>query len=193
MFYLGDIPPDETIDFKFVTRDPFSAAPATLSGSPAVALYNANNTTESATGVTLTTDFDGRTGMNHVRIVGTTAGLLHSSGYQVVITAGTVGGVSVVGTPIAHFSCHNRSVHEGIYYGSVTTTSTASSIVDSNANTVFAVATSAVGLVLKWLSGALKGQAGIIGTYTVSPNTFGFDTNNDFTGAPTTGDRFMVL
>jgi hypothetical protein len=186
----GDYAPDGTLDFKFTTIDS-TGLPATLSGSPAVAIYDQNNTTEITAGITLTADFDARTGLNHVRIVGATAGLTHGHDYQVVITAGTVGGVSVVGYVVAQFSCHNRSVHEGIYYGSVTATSTAAAIIDSGAP--YTATDAPIGRVLIWLSGTLKGQAGVIGSYNTGTDTFGFDANNDFTGAPANGDRFMVV
>src|SRR5262245_22663316 len=152
----GDIAPDETLDVKFTTLGS-TGAPTQLAGSPAAAIYPNNSTTEITAGVTLTVDFDGRTGLNHIRIVAATAGLTHGNDYQIVLTAGTVGGVSMNGYVIGSFSCHNRSVHEGIYYGSVTATSTASSVVDSNANTVFAVDMSADGLGCTWLSLVLAG------------------------------------
>jgi hypothetical protein len=94
--YIGDFTPDATIDHKFTTVDS-TGLPTTLAGSPVVSLYEGNSTTESATGVTLSPDFDARTGLHNVRIVGATAGLAHAKDYTAVITAGTVGGVSVVG------------------------------------------------------------------------------------------------
>lgn len=186
----GDIAPDGTLDFKFTTIDATGAG-ATLGGSPAVAIYDQNSATEITAGITLTPDFDGRTGLNHVRVVAATAGLIHGHDYQVVITAGTVASVSVVGYVVAQFSCHNRSVHEGIYYGSVTATSTAAAIIDTGAP--YTATDAPVGRVLVWLSGTLKGQAGVIGTFNTGTDTFGFDTSNDFTGAPANGDRFMVV
>jgi hypothetical protein len=105
---LGDRAEDSTIDFKFPTRN-VSAAPATLAGTPVISVYKANGTTESVAGVTLTVDFDGKTGMHHVRI-DTSADAFYAiaNDYDVVITTGTVNSVSVVGYPVASFSIENR-------------------------------------------------------------------------------------
>lgn len=109
---LGDRAEDSTIDFMFQTRNT-SAAPATLAGTPAISVYKANGTTESTAGVTLTADFDSRTGLNHVRI-DTSSDAFYATGndYMVVITTGTVNSVSVVGTVVATFSIDNRSVSQ---------------------------------------------------------------------------------
>jgi len=104
---LGDRVEDATIDFKFSTRN-VSAAPATLAGTPVLSVYKSNGTTESTAGVTLTVDFDSRTGLNHVRLVTTDAFYAAGEDYEVVITTGTVNSVSVVGTTIATFSIENR-------------------------------------------------------------------------------------
>jgi hypothetical protein len=185
----GDIAPDETLDLKFTTLGA-DGTPTVLTGSPAAALYPNNSTTEITAGVTLTVDFDGRVGLNHIRIVAATAGIAHGNDYQVVLTAGTVGGITMSGYVVGSFSCHNRSVHEAIYYGSVTSTSTAAAIIDSAAP--YTATDAPMGRVLIWLSGTLKGQAGVIATFNTGTKTFGFDASNDFTGAPANGDRFMV-
>lgn len=82
---------------KFTTRD--AGVPTTLSGSPAVSVYKDDSTTESTAGVTLTVDFDGRTGLNHVTIDTSADTTFYANGhhYELVITAGTVAGNSVVG------------------------------------------------------------------------------------------------
>ena len=67
MINLGDIRLGDTIDFKFPTRNT-SSVPTTLAGTPVISAYVGNNTTEITTGITLTVDFDARTGMNHVRV-----------------------------------------------------------------------------------------------------------------------------
>ena len=110
MKYLGDITLDDTLDFKFTTADPSTGAPTTLSGTPAISIYEDNGTTEITAGVTLTADFDTRTGLNHVRIAATAAnGFEVGKNYQAVITTGTVGGTSAVGYVVAEFSIENRS------------------------------------------------------------------------------------
>jgi hypothetical protein len=68
MTYRGDIRLGDTIDIKFSTVDS-TGAPTTLAGSPAVAAYVGNSTTEITAGITLSVDFDSRTGLNNVRVV----------------------------------------------------------------------------------------------------------------------------
>lgn len=108
--YLGDVALGATIDFKFTTRAFASGVPTTLAGSPAVAAYVNNGTTEITAGITLTVDFDSRTGMHNVRAVLSGAnGYAAADNIAFALTAGTVGGTSVVGEVIAHASIEARS------------------------------------------------------------------------------------
>ncbi len=110
MQYLGNYTEDyTTLNFKFSTHKT-DGTPITLAGTPAVKVYKANSTsTETATGVTLTVDFDSVTGLHNV-LIDLSADAFYAVGndYSVVITAGTVNSVSVVGTVLAHFSIENR-------------------------------------------------------------------------------------
>src|SRR3990167_5336180 len=107
--YHGDIALGETIDIKFTTVST-TGAPTTLAGTPVVSAYPGNSTTELTTGITLTVDFDARTGLHNVRGVGTSGnGYATATNYALVITTGTVGGTSVVGYVIGTFSIENRS------------------------------------------------------------------------------------
>lgn len=111
MSYRGDIRLGATIDLKFTTRRFSTGAPFTLAGTPAVACYVGNGTTEITAGITLTADFDSRTGLNHVRVVATSGnGFAAGTDVDVVITAGTVDSVSVVGESVGSFSIQNRTV-----------------------------------------------------------------------------------
>jgi len=110
MTYRGDIRLDDTIDFKFTTRRFSTGAPFTLAGSPVISAYVGNGTTELTAGITLTADFDARTGLNNVRVVATAAnGYAAGTNVQLVITAGTVDAISVVGEVVAEFSIEARS------------------------------------------------------------------------------------
>lgn len=110
MNYYGDIALGSTIDLKFTTRRFTTGAPFTLAGTPAVSAYVGNSTTEITAGITLTVDFDSRTGYNHVRVVATSGnGFATATDVSLCITAGTVDGVSVVGEEVACFSIENRS------------------------------------------------------------------------------------
>jgi hypothetical protein len=107
--YHGDIRLGDTIDVKFTTRQ-ISGAPSTLSGSPVISAYPGNSTTELTAGITLSVDFDSRTGLNNVRVVATSGnGYATATNYTLVITTGTVNSVSVVGECIGSFSIEARS------------------------------------------------------------------------------------
>lgn len=109
MDYFGDIRLGDTIDFKFCTVNT-SGVPTTLAGTPAVSAYPGNSTTELTAGITLSVDFDSRTGMHNVRVVASSGnGYATATNYILVITAGTVGGSSVVGYVIGSFSIEARS------------------------------------------------------------------------------------
>lgn len=109
MSYLGDFRLGDTLDFGFTTVDS-TGAPATFSGSPAVAAYPGNSTTEITAGITLSVDFDTRTGLNNVRIVASGGnGYATATNYKIVVTSGTAGGTSIVGYVVGHFSIEARS------------------------------------------------------------------------------------
>lgn len=107
--YHGDIRLGDTIDIKFDTVSTVGA-PTTLAGSPVISAYPGNSTTELTAGITLSVDFDGRTGMHNIRIVATSGnGYATATNYTLVVTTGTVGGTSVVGYCVGSFSIENRS------------------------------------------------------------------------------------
>jgi hypothetical protein len=108
MTWLGDYAEDfATLNFKFTTA--VNGVPTTLSGTPAVSVYKANNITQSTAGITLTADFDSVTGLNNV-LIDLSADVFYAvaNDYMVVITTGTVGGKSVVGHVVGQFSIENR-------------------------------------------------------------------------------------
>lgn len=110
MRYVGDFFVSSIIRLAFNTSQA-DGTPITLAGTPVVSVYKDGSTTESTAGVTLTVDFDARTGM-HLVVIDTSAdGTFYSSGsdFRVVITTGTVNAISVVGTVIGAFSLANRS------------------------------------------------------------------------------------
>jgi len=109
MSYIGDFAEDyATLNTKFTTTGSTGAS-TVLAGTPAISVYKANGTTQSTAGITLTVDFDSVVGMNNV-LIDLSADAFYAVGndYQVVITTGTVGGVSVVGYVVAEFSIENR-------------------------------------------------------------------------------------
>jgi hypothetical protein len=122
MNYQGDITLGDTLDVKFTTVNS-SGVPTTLAGSPAVAAYVDNSTTEITAGITLTVDFDARTGLHNVRVVATSGnGYAAGTNINLVITAGTVSGNSVVGYVIGSLSIDKRAVNVAKWAGSATAT-----------------------------------------------------------------------
>ena len=109
--YLGDFSATSVIDFKFTTFRPSTGAPFTLAGTPAVSVYKDNDITQSTAGVTLTVDFDGVTGLHHVRITTASDATFYANGgeFECVITTGTVDAVSVVGSCIGRFTLRSQA------------------------------------------------------------------------------------
>lgn len=187
--YLGDFQPSAVIDAKFTTVNT-SGVPTTLAGTPAVLVYKDNSTTESAsTGITLTVDFDSRTGLHHVRIDTSQQSSFFTpqSDYQIVITAGTVGGTSVVGYVVGKFSIRNRPF-AGVVFGSaatgtLTTTSFTTNLTEATDNHYN-------GRRVVFLSGPLAGQATFISDYVGSTKRIDCVA---LTEAPANGDLFMIV
>jgi hypothetical protein len=102
---MRDYTVGDTFDIKFTTRAFATGIPTTLAGTPVISAYPDNSTTQLTAGLTLTVDFDAVTGLNNVRVVATGGnGYAAGSSYALVITTGTVGGVSVVGETVGEFT-----------------------------------------------------------------------------------------
>lgn len=102
---VGDGSAGGKIYRKFTTRAFSTGIPTTLAGTPVVSIYKDDSLSQSTAGVTLDVDFDSVTGLNHVTIDTSADGTFYSNGGQfyLVITTGTVGGVSVVGETVGEF------------------------------------------------------------------------------------------
>lgn len=113
MSYLGDIVEDATIRGSFNTRQ---ADGTPIDGSSlTAAVYKDAGATEITAGVALTVPFDSRTGLG-LFTVDTSASADYTTGsdYRVVLTAGTVDGVSVVGVCVGSFSIENRNTKANV-------------------------------------------------------------------------------
>lgn len=105
---LGDFVLGGTYYCKFTTPRFSTGAPFTLVGG-VVAAYADDSITQITAGLTLTVDFDGVPGLQHVTIAATNGnGYLTATDYMLVLTAGTVDGVSWAGRVIGYFSIENR-------------------------------------------------------------------------------------
>src|SRR5690606_31040776 len=127
MKHLGDFDLNTVVRDLFTTYSPNTGAPSALGvgSGPSVAVYKDNGTTQSASGVTLTLDFDGIPGLNSVTVDTTADGTFYSSGshFSVVILNGEVDGVSVVGACVFSFSLRrDSSLKTGTNTGAVSFT-----------------------------------------------------------------------
>jgi hypothetical protein len=106
----GDFRIGKTIHHKFMTVNA-SGKPTTLGDSPTLLVYVNASVSGVASGLTLTTDFDARTGLNHVQFLATTSvtGVTSGTEFQIVVATGSVSGISLNGYPICDFSLMNRS------------------------------------------------------------------------------------
>ena len=85
----------------FTTRS-LAGVPTTFGGTPVLSIYKYTNLTPIGTtadaAFTLTIDFDGITGLNAIDFSASTAnGFASETEYNIVVTTGTVDGVSVIG------------------------------------------------------------------------------------------------
>jgi len=109
--YQGDIQLADTIYWTFTTVST-TGAPTVLTGSPTATAYTDGGTTQSATGVTLTADFDSVVGLNLITVVATGAnGFATGETIDIVLDAGTVGGTTVVGYSVGTFSIERNPVN----------------------------------------------------------------------------------
>ncbi len=108
MSYQGNITALAALRFTFNTA--LNGAPITLAGTPSVAVYKDGGLTESTAGLTLTVDFDGKTGLHLVAVVTSADAAFYAAGHDftVVLAAGTVSGVSVAGTEVGGFAIQSR-------------------------------------------------------------------------------------
>jgi hypothetical protein len=217
--YLGDFKKGATIQFKFTTYRPSTGAPYLLAGTPLVRVYKVNNTTEISTGVSLTANFDGVTGLNHVEVV-TSDSIYDDPGqYEAVITQGTVDSVSVVGACVGRFtiglnadavwdeaySDHTTSGSFGrlmdilrkanLVTEGVVTSATANNTVMQFVSTTTDIANKADdhwrGQTLLFVSGNLTGQSTTVARFNTSTNTITVD--SPLTEAPAINDEFVMM
>ena len=96
---------EDTIHLAFTTRAFATGVPTVLAGTPVVSAYEAASAVQITAGITLGVDHDSVVGLNLLTIVATGAnGYEAGKDYNLVITTGTVGGVSVVGEVVGTFS-----------------------------------------------------------------------------------------
>lgn len=100
---LGDRVLGSTVTFQFTTA--VNGIPTALAGSPAISVYGSNSSTPITAGVSFTGSYNSTTGLNNVAVVASTAnGFAAGIDYSVVITTGTLSGISMIGYQVGTFS-----------------------------------------------------------------------------------------
>ncbi len=106
---MRDINLEDTIYPKFTTRIA-TGVPTTLAGTPVLSVYEENNLVQITAGVSVSVDYDGVTGLNQATVVATAAnGYEIGKSYDLIITTGTAGGISVVGEVVSSFTIEDSA------------------------------------------------------------------------------------
>src|SRR6266446_9703759 len=98
--YLGRRTKGDVVTWKFTLT--VSDVPTTLGTSPAVKGYEDGSATEFTGGITLTADYDGKTGLCELIVDTSNAAFSTGHFYDFVITAGAIGLVSPIGYVVGH-------------------------------------------------------------------------------------------
>jgi hypothetical protein len=207
---LGD-----SFDFKFTTRRFTTGAPHTLASSPVISAYLDNNTTEVTAGITLTADFDSRTGLNNVRVVASGGNGYSAGTWVFVITTGTVDSVSVVGEVVYEVVIGTvpanvtavggtsqtagdimGALNRNVVFGTVTTGGSTTSVPTSSLSPAAGVTDQFKGRVILFdratTTANLRGQGAPIDGST-SGGTITIAAGNALTTAPASGDTFTIV
>lgn len=199
----------DTIYLAFTTRAFVTGIPTTLAGTPVVKHYEDATLTPMTDGITLSVDHDGITGLNILSIVATGAnGFASGMDYNLVITTGTVGGVSVIGEVVGQFSIERDAVN----VVKISDDAAAATVLkDMYLNVITAGAVSDAGptasdfdtdltevtdnhyrlSVCIFTGGVLKGQHRKISVYTGSSKNIAV--SSPYTDSPANGDPFLIL
>lgn len=190
--HKGEVETASTVYGTFRTRAPSTGAPITLAGTPALSVYKNNSTTQSTTGVTLTVDFDSVTGLHHYAIDTSADATFYSPGssFEIVITTGTVDGVSAVGTPVGSFTLRNSTLRGTVGTGS-TTTSIVTSAMSPATGTADQIKDRVVVFDGNTTTAALRGQVAQISASSASATPT--LTVSTMVASPASGDKFTVV
>ncbi len=102
---MRDIKLEDTFRHQFTTRAFATGVPTVLAGTPVLSVLEENNATPITSGVTVSVDRASVVGLNEVTIIATAAnGYEIGKSYAIYISIGTVGGVSVIGEVVGHFT-----------------------------------------------------------------------------------------
>lgn len=109
---MRDITLGDTFYHQFTTRQFSDGVPTVLTGSQALSVLEENNAVPITAGVSVAVDRGSVVGLNEATIVATSGnGYEVGKSYAIYISAGTVGGVSVVGEVVGHFTIEKSAAH----------------------------------------------------------------------------------
>ncbi len=102
---MRDITLGDTFQHDFTTRQFSDGVPTVLAGSPVLSVLEGNNATPITAGVSVSVSRASVAGLNEATIIATGGnGYEAGKSYSIYISTGTVGGVSVVGEVVGHFT-----------------------------------------------------------------------------------------
>lgn len=102
---MRDITLGDTFRHHFTTRQFSDGVPTVLSGTPVLSVLEENNVTPITAGVSVSVDMASVVGLNEATIIATSGnGYESGKSYSIYISTGTVGGTSVVGEVVGHFT-----------------------------------------------------------------------------------------
>ena len=108
----GDYQLGDTIYLPFTTRAFATGVPTVLAGTPVIEIYEDASVTQITSAETLVVSIDSVVGFNMCSVVVSSGnGFGVGQSYTAIISTGTVGGVSVVGEVIGHFTVEMSAAH----------------------------------------------------------------------------------
>lgn len=195
---MSDYALGTTIYIAFTTRSFSTGVPTTLAGTPALSVLEENNATPITSGVSVSVDRASVTGLNEATIVASSGnGYEAGKQYALYISTGTVGGVSVVGEVVGHFTIEKASAlrpttagrtldvsaggEAGIDWANVGSPTTAVNLSATNIDTdqVVASVSGAVGSV----TGAVGSVTGAVGSVTGAVGSVTGDVGGNVVGS----------
>ena len=115
---MSDIKLGDTIYRSFTSRAFATGIPTVLAGTPVMSIDEDDGLTPITAGITLTVSHNSVVGKNMVKIIATGGnGFESGKDYNIYISTGTVGGVSVVGEVVGHFSIERSAAAQDLANG----------------------------------------------------------------------------
>lgn len=193
MTYLWDFAENATV-YKWFNTVGTDGSPITIGGTATAQVYKNGGTTQITTGVTITEDFDGVTGL-HLLTVDMLADAAYTTAadYVAVLSVGTADGVSIVGGCIVQWSCENRRVN-AIKDGAIDVDTFAADTLSSDADIATAVAAElGDGSAFTAIPNAVIEAMGVTVVASGTPTTTSIQVENRYGLTNTQADNALIL